>query len=424
MTSQTTFFFSQVQGRKFVSVQGTVLGRIVDLLLDLSLLGMSERSSLRPKVIAVKVIIGNTIRVYDFSSFEIKKHRNELRITCFEVNEIQVEGLRSCLWIGEEILGKKIVDIDGRKLEKVNGIRLVLIPSGTYAIAVDVGLEAKLRSMGILDPLERLLDIFHYDIPGKLILWEDLEAVEFTNANIRTSKAHERLNTMHPSDLADIIEEMDIATRASVFAMLDEDKAADVLEEMEPEAQVEIVGSLPISKVADVLEKMPADEVADLLDELNEEQKENLLKEMEKSTSEEVRELLEYSDKEVGSIMTTDFFTFPSTMTVEATLREIHRLKPEPSHIYSIFVVDAKERLLSSISLMKLVLADPHQQLGQIMDSHPVTVYDTDDIDSLAELVSKYNLLAVPVINKEQKMEGVVVVEDIVEDLLGNRKTR
>jgi magnesium transporter len=424
MTQQTTFFFSQLRGARFISPQGTVLGRIRDLLLDVDERGPSGNTSARPKVIAVKVSIGNSLRIYDFSSFEIKKTGNTLRIVCFEVNEISVARLKNCLWIGEEILGKKIVDIDGRKLETVYGVRLVLIPSGTYAIAVDVGLAARLRSYGLLAPIEQFLDLFHYDIPGNLILWDDMAAVEFTKADIRTSREHTKLNTMHPSDLADIIEEMDEATRASVFAMLDEDQAADVLEEMEPEAQVDLVESLPIEKVADVLEKMPADEVADLLDELKDEQKEKLLTEMEKESSQEVRELLEYSDKEVGSIMSTDFYTFPADKTVAEVLSAINKEKPEPSHIYSIFVTDSKERLLSSIPLMKLVLADPSSILKDIMEKNPVSIHDTDDIDSLAELVSKYNLLAVPVINEHDIMEGVVVVEDIVEDLLGNRKTR
>jgi Mg/Co/Ni transporter MgtE len=205
---------------------------------------------------------------------------------------------------------------------------------------------------------------------------------------------------------------------------LDEEHAADVLEELEPRAQVQIVESMPVEKVADVLEKMPADEVADLLDELEDEKVEKLLKEMEKESSEEVRELLEYPDNTVGSIMSTDFLTFKGDMTVEDTITEIRRQKPEPVTIYSIFVVDKHDRLTSSISLGELIIADPKMILKQVVKKKPVTVFDDDKIDSLAELVSKYNLLAVPVINKGKKMEGMVVVEDIVEDLLSSRKTK
>jgi Mg/Co/Ni transporter MgtE len=193
---------------------------------------------------------------------------------------------------------------------------------------------------------------------------------------------------------------------------------------MEPEAQIHLVESLPKEKVADVLEKMPADEVADILDELGDAKAEELLQEMERESSEEVRELLEYPDKVVGSIMNTDYMTFREDMTVEEALNAIRLEKPEPSYIYSLFVVDRKDRLLSAIPLGELVVAEPTLRLREIMKKNPTTVFDDDGIDSLAELVSKYNLLAVPVINRDQQMEGVVVVEDIVDDLLGKRKTK
>ena len=197
-----------------------------------------------------------------------------------------------------------------------------------------------------------------------------------------------------------------------------------MLEELETDAQIHIVESLPKEKIADLLEKMPADEVADILDELEDEKAEELLNEMEKESSEEVRELLEYHDKVVGSIMNTDYMTFSDDLTVAETLEAIRKEKPEPSYIYSIFVVDKNERLIASIPLGELVVADPGILLRKIMKKNPVSVFDQDKVDSLAELVSKYNLLAVPVINKDLQMEGVVVVEDIVEDLLSRRKTR
>lgn len=204
---------------------------------------------------------------------------------------------------------------------------------------------------------------------------------------------------------------------------MDEEKAADVLKELEPHAQIQIIESLPLEKVADVLEKMPADEVADLLDALKEDKAEKLLNEMEHESSEEVRELLEYPDKHVGSLMTTDFMVFKENQTVAGTIEELRKQQPEPAHIYSIFVTDKNNRFLSAVTLGELVIASPEKTLKEIMRKNPVSVYDDDKVDSLAELVSKYDLLAVPVINKDQKMEGVVVVEDIVEDLLSRRKT-
>ncbi len=423
MTLQTTFYLSQILGCRIYSPKGDIVGRIKDFLIDPSPLPGTESEPVRPRVIAVKIKIDNKLTTYDFSSFEIKKFKQKFQVIYHEANVFPTDNISHLLWLKENILDKQIVDINGRKLVRVNDVRMVTIPSGTYAIAVDVGVDGLLRRLGISRPIQSALDPLKFSIPGKLILWDDIEAVDFDNSSIRISKASSKLHTLHPSDLADIIEDLDKATRTSFFASLDEEKAADVLEELEQKAQIDILESLPIEKMADVLEKMPADEVADLLDALQEDKARMLLDEMEHASSEEVRELLEYQDKEIGSIMNTDFYTFGEVLTVENVIKEIRRLKPEPSSIYSIFVVDKNERLLASISLMELIIADPSKMLKEIMTLHPVSVFDEDKVDILAELISRYNMLSVPVINKNRQMEGVVVVEDIVEDLLNRRKT-
>jgi len=424
MTSQITFHLSQILGKNYLSDDGLTIGKIKDFLIDQAIIPGKESEPVRPKVVAIKVKKGNDIRVLDFSSFEIKKFKRKLRVTCLEVHDISPTTFANSLWLAENILDKQIVDINGRKLVRVNDVRLVMIPAGTYAIAVDVGMEGLLRRIGIDKPIQTVLDPFKANIPGKFILWDDIAAVDFSNANIKLSKSISRLNTLHPSDLADIIEELDKTSRTYIFASLDEEQAADVLEELEPHAQIHIVESLPVEKVADVLEKMPADEVADLLDALTDDKAEKLLEEMEKESSEEVRELLEYHDKYVGSLMSTDYYTFHENFTVAETLDELRRQQPEPAHIYSIIVVDQHERFLSAISLGELVIADPSLKLKEIMKKNPISVFDHDKVDSLAELVSKYNLLSVPVINHNFMMEGVVVVEDIVDDLLSRRKTK
>jgi magnesium transporter len=424
MTSQTTFFLSQILGNNMFSADGAILGKIRDLLIDLNPIEVGEARPVRPEVIAVKVRTDLGDNILDFSSVEIRKTGGKYKVVTHDIEQLSPDYLSNVLWLTENILDKQIVDINGSKVVRVNDVRLVVIPAGAYALAVDVGMGGLLRRLGMEVPIQQFLRIFGLDIPVKMILWDDIEAVDFSNSSIKLSKSSGKLQTLHPSDLADIIEELDTASRTYVFASLDEEHAADVLEELEPKAQVQIIESMPVEKVADVLEKMPADEVADLLDELEEEKAEKLLKEMEKESSQEVRELLEYPDNTVGSIMSTDYLTFKGDMTVEETIAEIRRQKPEPVTIYSIFVVDKYDRLTSSISLGELIIADPKMMLKQVVKTKPVTVFDDDKIDSLAELVSKYNLLAVPVINKGRKMEGMVAVEDIVEDLLSSRKTK
>ncbi|HNY03128.1 MAG TPA: magnesium transporter MgtE, partial [Bacteroidales bacterium] len=195
MTSQITFYLSQILGKSYISESGAMLGRIIDFLVEQGPLAGKDGEPLRPRVVAIRVKKDKDTRVLDFTSFEIKKFKRKLRITCHEVNVISPDIFANPLWLRENILDKQIVDISGRKLVRVNDIRLVIIPAGTYALAVDVGLEGLLRRIGIDKPIQTMLDPFRASLPGKFILWDDIATVDFSNTSIKLSKAFSRLNT-------------------------------------------------------------------------------------------------------------------------------------------------------------------------------------------------------------------------------------
>ncbi len=173
-----------------------------------------------------------------------------------------------------------------------------------------------------------------------------------------------------------------------------------------------------------MLEMLPADEAADILDEIEEEKAEELLNEMPEETSEEIRELMEYPDNKVGSIMSTDYFFFNENLTVNETIDELRRLKPESDMIYYLYVVDDAERLVAVVSLRDIVVAQPDTRLNSIMNRDVIFVHDNDDVNILAGIISKYSLLAVPVVDREEKLLGVVVINDIVYSLLKTMRKR
>ena len=210
----------------------------------------------------------------------------------------------------------------------------------------------------------------------------------------------------------------------SVFSALDEEKAADVLEELETHAQVHIVENLPVNKAADVLEKMPADEVADILDELEDEKAELLLKEMDTESSQEVRELLEYDDDLVGSIMTTDYLSFSPAMTVAEVLVELRAKKPEAAELYNMFVTESNEELIGTFNLTGSCCFRTNVNVSAHNEIEPVSLFDDQKVGAIAELISKYNLLAVPVVDENNQLQGMVVVDDVVEDLINKRRTK
>lgn len=423
MTSLTTFYFSRFLGCKVFDSNHKVIGKVKDLLIESSTISPGNDTSMRPRAIGVKVKTGKTYKVYDFAFFEITKENRKLTVVCTDRVILSLGDVIRGIYLAETILDKQIVDLNGRKLVRVNDIRMVSIATGTFAIAVDVGMEGLLRRIGISYALKTALKIFDLSLSSKFILWDDVEAIDMSNLNIKLSKTSSKLNTLHPSDLADIIEDLGKQSRASVFSSLDDETAADVLEEMETEAQVNIIESLPVEKVADVLEKMPADEVADILDELEDDKAEMLLNEMEAESSQEVRELLEYDDKEVGSIMTTDFISFNENTTVAEVLTDIRSIKPDAEALYNLFVTDEKAELVATVSLRDLVVSEPYVKVNEIMKESPIHLYDDQKIHDIAEIISKYNMLAIPVVDRANVLQGMVVIDDVVEDLISDRRT-
>ncbi len=422
MTSLKTFYLSRLLGKNVFDPNGKKLGRLKDLLIH-TVLNESNGNNERPKVMAVRMRVQNRTALYDIRYFEFIKEGVQPHVSCSQLAELPEDLVNKGILLAEVIMDKQIVDLNGRKLVRVNDVRLVNLPSGMFAIAVDVGFEGLLRRIGISVAIKMILGIFKLTLNSRFILWDDVEAIDFSNYNIRLSKSLSKLHTLHPSDLADIMEEMGRHSRNSVFSSLDEEKAADVLEELEPHVQIHIIESLPLGKAADVLEKMPANEAADLLDELEEDKAEMLLREMQRESSDEVRELLEYPDNTVGSLMNTEILSFNEFKTAQEIIDELRNKKPEAEELYNLFVTNDENELVATFSLRDLVIAHPETALHQFMKTDPVFLTDNQKIGDIAETISRYNLLAIPVVDETNHLEGMVVIDDVIEDLIDKGRT-
>lgn len=413
MLAVSTFYLSRVLGTKVISNDQKVIGRLLDLIVDLN--------DIKPKVVAAKLKIDGQIRVIDYSLISVFKDKGQYILQCNQLKDIEVSK-ENTMFLKKHVLDKQIVDMDGRKVVRVNDLRLAILKTGTFTMAVDVGIDGLLRRIGIAKPIKNILKPFGMRVPSQMILWDEVASVDYIHEGIKLSKEHDKLLTLHPSDLADIIEDYDRNTQVAIFNSLDEEKAADVLEELETDAQLNVLGSLSVEKAADVLEKMPADEVADILDEMEEEDAEKLLNEMEEEVSVEVRELMEYPDNTVGSLMTTDYISLNESLTVNDTLTELRRLKPEPDTVYYLYIVDDNEKLVAVVSLRDIVISDLDVKLNVIMHRDPIYIYDYEKIEKLNEIISKYNLLSIPVVDKNMQLVGMVIINDVMDLIIRKRR--
>lgn len=413
MLAVSTFYLSRVLGNRLISNNQKAIGKLLDLIVDVN--------EIRPKVIAAKIKVDGQIRVIDFSEISVFKRKGQYVLQCDQLKDVEV-AKDNTMFLKKHVLDRQIVDVDGRKVVRVNDLRLAILKTGTFTVAVDVGIDGLLRRIGVAKPIKKILKPFGLHVPGKMILWDEVASIDCLHTGIKLSKEQDKLLTLHPSDLADIIEDYDMYTQVAIFNSLDEEKAADVLEELETEAQLNVLGSISVEKAADVLEKMPADEVADILDEMEEEDAEKLLNEMGKEVSVGVRELMGYPDNTVGSLMTTDYISLNESMTVDETLTELRRLKPEPDTIYYLYIADEKEKLMAVVSLRDIVISDPDVKLNKIMNRDIIYVYDYEKVEKLNEIITKYNLLSVPVVDKTMKMLGMVIINDVMDLIVRKRR--
>jgi CBS domain-containing protein len=322
------------------------------------------------------------------------------------------------LYLVEDLFDKQIVDVDGRKLVRINDIEIARTAGALRVVAADVGVGGLLRRLGATRLAPRLLE----RIPRSLIAWDNVAPLhDLSPTQIQLSVSEHRLSRLHPSELAGIISELSSLDAARVVGSLDDETAADALEHLEPDVQRSIIDDLGTERAADIIEEMDSDDAADLLGELTEERQNELLAEMDAETAEDLRELVAYAEDTAGGLMTTDYFWIYPHRTVTATLAKIRELAPETEFIYYLYVLDQSEKLLGVLSLRTLLLATPDATIHSIMDQSTISVRPDTSAEDVAATIARYDVLACPVVDENGTMLGIVTVDDAIDAIIPER---
>jgi Mg/Co/Ni transporter MgtE len=252
-------------------------------------------------------------------------------------------------------------------------------------------------------------------IAPRSIRWEFCNIVEADPLRrLRLNISNEKLEHLHPADLADIVEELGPAERESIFETIDSESAADALSEVDPKLQASILESLEPEVAADIIEEMSPDEAADALSELEDETSEEILEEMDADEGEEVRELLEYSEHTAGGMMNTEYVALPNTATIADAMRALRANEDMLESLNVLLLVDADEKLTGVVPLARLFTASGDTPLAQLTSE--TLIFANVDLkqDRVTEMFDKYNVLTLPVIEKGGRLAGVVTADDII----------
>jgi len=322
------------------------------------------------------------------------------------------------LRIQRDLLDQQIIDVNGRKVVRVTDVSLQVRHDdrdSLEVLEVDVGVRSILRRLlqGWVPP--RWVRRLQSPISPNSIRWEFCNIVEADPLRrLRLNISNEKLEHMHPADLADIVEELGPAERESIFETIDSEVAAEALSEIDPRMQASILEALEPEVAADIVEEMSPDQAADALSELTDETSAEILEEMEGEPVSEVKELLEFDEDTAGGMMNTEAIVLPEQTTLAEAMVQLREHEDLLENTHVLFLSGAGGRVTASVPLARLFLADGDTQLKDLAVERLIFTTVDETKDRVTELFDKYNLLALPVVDEAGALAGVITADDVI----------
>jgi magnesium transporter len=458
-------YLSQLLGAPVEDPQGERIGKLIDVEETRSISTFSESTSTAISAsntasLPILVIEGPSEHTWYVPVEDVDWHDDILRLrvptqhlSTHPLTSTVGDQLIVAISLAQDVLDKQVIDIVRKKAVRVND---VCLRDDWHILGIDsstLGLVRRLAPNWLLGTRRGSVNRSQRP-PTNLILWENIELISSHQPDlfeVPENDQHEKesyadvtedvslnmpkhiqsgqLAELHPADIADIVHQLTPSQGARLLERLDNETAADTLEEIDTERQSHILENINAGRAADILDAMGPDEAADLLARLPEEYADKLLHLMQPEESEDVQELLTYEEDSAGGIMTTDFIVVNATKSVaealEAVRVSISEQDVRPIYVYCVTDdLQDESKLLGVVSLWELLIAPPTQSLQEFMETDLITVQPDTEPRMVAEIMAKYNLLAVPVVNVEGKLEGVVTVDDALDILLPNERRR
>lgn len=322
------------------------------------------------------------------------------------------------LRIQRDLLDQQIIDVNGRKVVRVTDVSLEKViddRESLLILEVDVGIRSILRRLlqGIVPP--RWIRRLQRPISPNSIRWEFCSIVEADPLRrLRLNISNEKLERLHPADLADIVEELGPAEREAIFETIDSEVAAEALSEVDPKMQADILESLEPEIAADIVEEMSPDEAAHALSELKEETTAGILDEMEKEPLSDVKELLEYKEGTAGGMMNTEAIVLPEDTTLADVMQKLRLHEDLLENTHVLFLANAAGQITGAVPLARLFLADGASSVRELATDPLISIKADEKEEEVTELFDKYNLLALPVVDDDGSLAGVITADDVI----------
>ena len=405
-------YFTELENLPTFDAKGEYLGRIVDLRVDPS------QNALRVASYLVRTLKKKLLCITHEQMQSISVRAAQTTVPAGEVRcYTPDEGLMS---VKRDVLDQQIIDVNHRKVVRVNDVDFDIQPVDGHSelriVAVNIGLGAAVRRLLQGLAAKHSIRMIAGRLPSKTIPWEFVNLIESDPARrVKLRMSYDRLALLHPADIADILEELSRDEQKALIEGLDDETAAQVLNEIPTRMQADLLESIPPEKAADIVEEMAPDEAADVLHELSPETSAEVLADMEIEEAKEVRELLGFEENTAGALMTTEFVMVGEGATVEGAVAALKNFEGPLESVHTVYLISNEAVLTGAVPLARILLADSGTPLKELSTEPVMSVLTHADEKEVIMLFQKYNLLALPVVDEEGHLLGVVTADDVLE---------
>jgi len=406
---EETFFLSEIV-KKPVKVNGKNIGRLVDfIIIDLG--KVAEVTNLY-----VSRPFGDPALLVPWGKVKLLGIK-EIILDIENIHQYENAVPERAVLLKDYIMDKKVLDVEGREVELVFDVKMALRNNKLYVIDVDLSKYGLLRRIGL-----KWLANFIYNLAEKIkkqtIAWDYVQplpdSLDSFKGDIKLKVLKEQLSDIPPVDLADILEETSHKQRMAIFDKLDTNHASDTLEELDPKVQRDMIASLEKNRAAQLINEMTPGQAADILSVLPWSEVKAILKLLNEENALKIKEILEKHEENVINFIVKDYLKFSPDEIVLHARRLYSRMAKGKDVIMYLYILDEQEKLLGVVDIKELLLAEDNITLKDIMVTNVISLTSESTLKGASELFGRYGFRALPVINKNGKMLGVIPYRDVM----------
>jgi len=401
------------------------IGRVLDL--------AATTNQVFPKITGIVIKPGNSKKVMYIPWGKVKKMIPGGSVTVEYIQESMNGASITAdteILLRKTFLDKQIISTSGNKVVRVNDLHFLIDDtlkenSNLWLVHIDIGVKALLRRLGWGRFINAIFKwVMDRDIRDKFIPWKYVQPTATANVygSLHLKIDSSKLSEVHPADMADILEDLGIDERISLIESLSFGTAAATLQEMPLKLRVQISETLEAGRLTNIINEMPMDEAVDLLDEISREHRQAVYALLPSEKVSELKELSQLSIFSVGSIMNTDFITVTETQTVQEIIELLKAESKKAELIYYIYVVEKNDRLKGVVTIRNLLSSQPTAVIADIMNENVISVKIDTNIKRVAQIFFKYNFIAIPVVDDDDRIQGIITSRDAFESVFPEMK--